>query len=115
MDGWTDGRTDGRTTLIIPERKLGYFSSKTAVFTTFSCSWFTLHHSTKLLTRFLYSSSPPALYTPHNGHVSREFLQMTRLTAVLEICSVGGEEEGRQHSSLRGADVVDQTVRHTVL
>uniref|UniRef100_A0A671VMU8 Lon peptidase 2, peroxisomal n=1 Tax=Sparus aurata TaxID=8175 RepID=A0A671VMU8_SPAAU len=57
---------------------------------------------------------PPAIYTStYNGRVIREFLQMTRLIAVLKVCSVAGEKEGRQGSSQGSADSAYQTVRHS--
>ena len=40
-------------------------------------------------------SFPPSLYTPHNGCIIREFLQMIRLSAILKVRSVGGEKERR--------------------
>ena len=83
------------------------------VFAMFSCSGFSTHNFTKLLTRSQNSSSLPP--STHNGRVIREFVQMTRLIAVLKVCSISGEEEGRRHSSLEGANVADQAVRHTVL
>ena len=50
-----------------------------------------------------------------NSWIIRELLEVARLSLVVEVCGVDGEEDGREDCLLRRPSVTDHPVQHTVL
>lgn len=77
--------------------------SSSLVFATLNCRWFCSHHTAKLSTTALYSSS-------HYCRVIRKLLKVAGLSAVAELRGVQGEEIGRDDDLLQGSCVFGHTV-----